>query len=105
MGLEVPGGGNCFLHAVRFALLQLHGWNYDLVWTQEEMRDEVCAFLRGQREMLDVNGMRLDDVRLAFRDPRPIPQGSVVLDPPKQDFYDSWDQWVDEMEQPSAYTD
>ena len=36
--VEVAGDGNCFLHAARFALLQLHGWNYDLVPTQEVMR-------------------------------------------------------------------
>ena len=27
--VEVPGSGNCFLYAARFALLQLHGWDYD----------------------------------------------------------------------------
>ena len=55
--------------------------------------------------MFDINGMRLDDDRLAFRDPRPISQESEILDPPRHDIYDSWDQWVDEMERPSAYTD
>ena len=36
--VEVPGDGNCLLHAARFALLQLHGWNFDLVPSYEAMR-------------------------------------------------------------------
>ena len=67
--VEIPSDGNCFLHAARFALLQLHGWNYDLVPTHEVMSARVCAFMKDKREMLDGNGMRLDDIRLAYRDP------------------------------------
>ena len=44
-------------------------WNYDLIRTQEEIRYEVCAIFRGQKKMLGINGMGLDDVRLAFREP------------------------------------
>ena len=84
--VEVLGDGNCFLHAARFAILQLSSWNYHLVPTQEAVRVEVCSFLRGS-EMLDVNGMSLDDVRLALCDRRPIPPESVVLDPPRLNFY------------------
>ena len=85
LGLEVmvPGDGNCFLHAARFALLQLHG--------MKAMRAEMWSI------HVDGNGMSLDDVRLAWRDPRPIPPAGVVLEPPRQDFYNSWDQWVNEM--------
>ena len=52
-----------------------------------------------------MNGMSLDDVRLAWRDPRPIPPAGVVLEPPRQDFYDSCDQCVNEMERLQAYAD
>ena len=86
LGLEVvvvPGDGNYFLHAARFALLQLHGWNYDQVLTHEAMRAQVCLFMKE---------------KLAYRDPRPIPSDDVVLGPPRLSFYDSWDQWVNEME-------
>ena len=88
--VEVPGDGNFFLYAARFALLQLHGWNYDLIPTQEAMRAKVCSFLREKRAMLDVNGMSLDVLRLAWQDSIPIPPAGVVLEPPRQDFYDSW---------------
>ena len=46
--------------------LQLHDRNYDLIPTHEVMRAQVCAFMKEEREMLDVNGMRLDDIRLAI---------------------------------------
>ena len=55
--------------------------------------------------MFDMNTKSLDDVRLAWRDPGPIPPIGVVLEPPRQDFYDSWDQWVNTMERPKAYAD
>ena len=45
--VEVPGNGNCFLHAARFALLQHHDWKYDLVQGRGERRS-VCV-LAGQR--------------------------------------------------------
>ena len=99
--VEIPGNGNCFLHAARFALLQLHGWNYDLV----SMRAEVFSFLRVKREMLDINGVSLDDIRMAWQDPRLIPPDGVVLEPPCQDCNDSWDPWVNEIERPTAYAD
>ena len=54
--VEVPGDGNYFLHAARFTLLQLHGWNYDLVPTHERMK------------------ISLDDGRSAWQDLRPILQ-------------------------------
>ena len=49
--------------------------------------------------------MRLDKVRLAYRDIRPIPPDGEVLEPPRLSFYDSWDKWVNEMERPNAYAD
>ena len=52
--------------------------------------------------MLDINRVSLEDVRLAWKDPRPIPPDSVVLEPPRQAFYDYWDQWVNEMERATA---
>ena len=65
----------------------------------------MCSFMKEKRKMLDVNGMRLDDVRLAYRDPRPIPPDGVILVPSQLSFCDSWDQWVNEMERPNAYAD
>ena len=50
--------------------------------------------------MLDVNRMRLDDIRLANRDPRPIPTNGIDLELQRLSFYDSWDQWLNEMERP-----
>ena len=29
----------------------------------------------------------------------------MEYDPPRLDLYDSWDEWLDEMEKPNAYTD
>ena len=87
--VEVPGDGNCFLHAARFEILQLHGWNYDLVPTHEVMRAQVCSIMKERREMPDMNGMRLDDIRLAYGDPRLIPPDGIVLEPPGLSFYDS----------------
>ena len=63
--VEVPGDGNSFLHAASFALLQLHGWNYDLIPTHEIMRAEVCMCIRGKSLMLDSSGVGLDEIRVA----------------------------------------
>ena len=103
--VEVPGDGNCFLHAARFALLQLHGWNNDLVPTHQAMRAQVCSFLRENRAMLDINGVTLDELREAYVDYRQEPTDGMVLEPPRVTYYDSWDQWVNEMERPAAYVD
>ena len=88
--VEVPCDGDNFLHAERFASLQLHGRNYDLVPTHAAMRAEVGSFLRRKRATLDVNGMSLVYVRLALQDLRPIPLNGVALEPPRKHFYDSW---------------
>ena len=66
------------------------------------MRAEVCMFMRGKSRMLDTRGIVLDELRVVEQDPRPK---SMDYDPPRLDFYDSWDEWVDEMERPKAYTD
>ena len=100
--VEVPGDGNCFLIAARFALLQLHGWNYDLAPSQESMRAEVCMFMRGKSLMLDTRTVVLEELRVVEQDPRPR---SAEYNPPRLDFYDSWDEWVEEMERPKAFTD
>ena len=71
--VEVPGDGNYFLSAAGFALIKQYGWNYDLVPTHETMRSEIGSFLRGKRDILDTNGASLDDVRMVWRGPRPIP--------------------------------
>ena len=44
--------------------------------------------------MLDLNGVSLDDVRVAWQDPKTAPPVGVVSEPPRQDFYDSCDQMV-----------
>ena len=89
-----PGDRNYFLHAAMFVLLQLHDWNYELAPTHEATKAEVCLFLRGNRDMLDINGVSLDDIRMAWQDLRPVPPGGVVLEPPLQNFCKFWDQWV-----------
>ena len=69
-----------------FPLLQLHGWNYDLVPTNEDMRAEGCIFVREGRHMSNTNGVSLDDVSMEYdiwQDTRPIPPDSVVLEPPR----------------------
>ena len=66
------------------------GGNYDLVLTHEVMRAQVCSFMKEKWEMPDVDWMRLDNIRLEYRDPRPIPPDVVVLEPPHLSFYDFW---------------
>ena len=92
--VEVPGNGNCFLHAARYALLQIHGWNYDLVQSHLEMRAQVGAFLRENTEMVDVNWVTLDELREAYIDLRPEPPEGTELEPARLSYYDTWDQWV-----------
>ena len=92
--IEVPGDANYFPYAARFAFP-----------THEAMRAEICSFWWGMSDKFDSTGISLDDVRMAWRDYGPIPLESVVLEPPRLSLYVSWDQRLDEMEHPSAYTD
>ena len=55
--------------------------------------------------MQDGNGLRLDDIREGYRNLRDIPLDSADLYPPRVTYYDSWDQWVNEMVRPNAYVD
>ena len=103
--LEVPGDGNCFSHAARFVLLQRHGWNYDLIPLHQVMRAHMCLILRENRDMLDVNELGLNALREGYIDLRPEPSDGTVLEPPRLSYYDTWEQWVNEMERPNAYVD
>ena len=62
----------------------------------------MCEFLRDKRDMLDMEGNALDITRAVEQDPRP--RGGVY-DPPRLDFYDSWDEWIMAMERPREYAD
>ena len=55
--------------------------------------------------MQDVNGMSLDELREAYIDLRQEPLDGTTLEPPRVSHYDTWDQWVTEMERPHAYVD
>ena len=102
--IEIPCDGNCFQRAARFALLQLHDWNYDLFPIQHAMREEVCFVLRGKRCISDMKGFNRDSLKDPWRDLRSIPVDMVALVLPRLTFYDLWDHWVDEMEGLSAFT-
>ena len=95
--VEVPGNGNCFLHAARFGLLQIHCWNYDLVPTHQEIRAKAFLFLRWNREMENVNGVSLSVLRDFYIDLRQVPTDGTDLVPSRLSYYDTWDQWVTEM--------
>ena len=65
LGLEpvdVPADGNCFLHAARFAFLQLKRWNITLVPTVATIRSEVVKFLTTARLNVIMDGRTLDEV-------------------------------------------
>ena len=66
LGLEpvdVPADGNCFLHAARFAQLQLKNWNITLVPTVATIQSEVVEYLPTARLNVNMDGRTLDEVR------------------------------------------
>ena len=72
MGLEsvdVLADGNCFLHAARFALLQLNNKNITMVTTVATIRSEVVRFLINARMNVIMDGRTLDDMRGEMEDP------------------------------------
>ena len=56
-------------------------------------------------EMQDVNGVSLNEPPEAYFDLKPVPTDGIDLVPPRLSYYDTWDQWVTEMERPNAYVD
>ena len=73
------------LSCSRFALMHLHGWNYDLRSTHESMKREAYLLLRGTSNILDINGNSLA-IKGALHDPFPIPLDMVALMPPRFPF-------------------
>ena len=65
----------------------------------------MCPFMKDKIQMLNGDGLRLDDIREGYRYLREISLDGADLDPPSVSYYDSWDQWVNEMERPNAYMD
>ena len=55
--------------------------------------------------MLGVNGLSLGVLREGYVDLSPLPSDGTALEPPRLSYCDSWEQWVNEMEQPNAYVD
>ena len=53
------------------------------------MREQVCMFLRENRDMLDINGVTLDELREAYINYRQEPPDGTVLEPPRVTCYDS----------------
>ena len=66
--VDILADGNCFLHAVRFALLQLKNWNLKLVPTVATIRSDVVGFLTNARLNVIMDGRRLDEVRGGMKD-------------------------------------
>ena len=66
------------------------------------MRPEVCSFLRGKRNTLDINGVSLDFTRETRRDPWSIPTDLCRLD---LHFMTPGIQWMDQMDGPPVHTD
>ena len=66
LGLEtvdVTADGSCFLHAARFAFLQIKNWNLILVPTVATIRSEVVRFITNARLNVIMDGRTLDEVR------------------------------------------
>ena len=104
LGLEpvdVPADGSCFLHAARFALLQLKNSNITLVSTITAIRSEVAKFLTTARLNVIVDGRTLDEVLGEMADLPSLDRRRSN----KLEQYDRWFNYLEYMKQPDKYAD
>ena len=76
--VDVPADGNSFLHAARFALLQLKYWNITLAPRVATIPSEVVSYLINARLDVIADGSKLDEVRRGMEDLMSCAGGGVT---------------------------
>ena len=100
--VDVPADGNCFLHAARFALLQLKKWNINVAATVLSIRSEVVRFLTINAQLHVIwDGRTLREVRGDMEDPPSL----TMRTRNRLEKYDSWTKHINYMKQPDKYAD